>query len=198
MRLDAISPNAPEFFQYLKYLGIICFALYLLSVKKNQLYFTFILLFLFLLIDDVTQLHQIVGRYFVEWINLKMTFKRKVYPVFGQIIYLLITLIIFSIVFITQFKFTSANNKKLLLSIFKFLGVFLFFGVFLDLIHTITSDYVFISKILTIIEEGGEMLSLSLIVWLFYLLTFKPEKTGGQSLLGFFHFKKKSEHVNMH
>lgn len=57
-----------------------------------------------------------------------------------------------------------------------FILLLFFFGVFLDMAH-LTIDFGFrIKFILIVIEDGGEMLTASFILWYVYLLTVRGVK----------------------
>ncbi|MET7030084.1 hypothetical protein [Sediminicola luteus] len=64
----------------------------------------------------------------------------------------------------------SAHFRKTFIDIFMLISVFLFFGIGVDILHNQLEEVYLVSDILVLIEEGGEMIALSLLVWYFYFL----------------------------
>ncbi|WP_282123828.1 hypothetical protein [Algibacter mikhailovii] len=167
--LDARGFGIPESFQYLKYLGIIGLIIYLAYLKKSFFYIVLIMFFLSLLIVDIFQLHHLaslwLSRVFVSF-NLF-----EVEPLSaGHIIYSVIVLCFFLLLTLLYYVFVSKVSHIFFSHIFVLFWSFLFFGVVVDLLHGLFEKGQQIRMILTIVEEGGEMLSLSLLFWGFFRL----------------------------
>ncbi len=164
--LDAGSSGYPEGFQYLKYLGLVLIIAYLVAYEKRFSYLPLFVLFAFLLVDDVYQLHTRAGFALVDQLN-PLSYSGAKPEIIGQLAYVFIMAIFFIGLFIWSYNWTKKHNRKSLMKIFVFLGAFFFFGVGVDLLHTFLGEEHRYAAILTLIEEGGEMLTLSILVWHF-------------------------------
>ena len=51
-------------------------------------------------------------------------------------------------------------------------GLFLFFGIAIDMVHSFFTETYMVGAILSLVEDGGEMLVLSFLVWYFSFLVF--------------------------
>jgi hypothetical protein len=67
----------------------------------------------------------------------------------------------------------SLNNKLLYLILL--IGVLAFFGVFVDMLDIAIKINWIISAILTVVEDGGEMLVTSTICWYLFMLSVRDE-----------------------
>lgn len=172
--LDANGFGYPESFQYIKYLGILGFLSVLLYRQKRYAYLPLFVLFALLLADDVLQLHRKASWFFVHLLNLHTLLGVKALSI-GQLVFTATISLLTVAITLKHYLKASASVRKSLLDIFFLLAIFLFFGVGVDLLHTFFEEDTFIAFILTLIEEGGEMLTLSILVWYFCRLTVVPK-----------------------
>lgn len=175
--LDAEDWGYPELFQYVKYSTILGLVTYLIIGQKKYAYVPAIPLFVLLFIDDVFQLHYKAAWYFVY--HLKITTVAGIKAVaIGQLLYYIgigFGMFLFSLLF---YKNATYQVKKAFAQIGILLVVFLFFGIGIDFLSVLLENYIptIIKALLTVVEEGGEMISLSLLVWFFcYLLKENPK-----------------------
>ncbi len=70
----------------------------------------------------------------------------------------------------------SWEFRKISVDITLLVGILLFFGIVVDAIHSMLSEVVYISGILALIEDGGEMVAVSIILWCFYFLFMHPNR----------------------
>ncbi|MFI1772472.1 hypothetical protein [Thalassobellus citreus] len=166
--LDAKDFGYPEIFQYLKYISILGFVAYLVYFKKNYIYIPLFFLFTFFLVDDMFQLHQLTRQYFISMSSFGNILEAS--KVRGYLIYSIIVLVFFLLLYKWNYRWASEVSKKSLINIYKFLSFFLFFGLGIDVLHVFFHRSEGVDTLLTIVEEGGEMLSLSILVWYFYSL----------------------------
>ena len=90
--------------------------------------------------------------------------------VFGQLIYIWV-MGIFVVAFSSWFFFrVSERVRKTFVDIFMLVALFLFFGIGVDILHGQLEEDYLLSSIFPLIEEGGEMIALSLLVWYFCFL----------------------------
>lgn len=170
--LDANGFGFPEAFQYLKYLGVMGLIAYLIVYIKRYAYLPLFVLFTFLLINDVLQLHRLASWFFVDYLNLKAKLGFKAMSI-GQLIYAVTMGLFFLSLSLWHYSTAALATRKSFLDIFKLLCVFLFFGVGVDVVQAFFEAHNRASLILTIVEEGGEMITLSMLVWCFCRLAAK-------------------------
>ncbi|MFS4482683.1 hypothetical protein ACKGJY_06675 [Hyunsoonleella sp. 2307UL5-6] len=140
--------------------------IYLYQLKKWNLYKLLFVLFSCFLIDDVFQLHQFASGFISNILKLNFKFNDMALGV-GQLIYALIIVLLLLGASLWYYKLSSVLTQKAFLNIFLLLSFFLFFGVGVDVLHAFFKAQGQVSTVLTIIEEGGEMLTLSILVWYF-------------------------------
>ena len=165
-----------EFFQYFKYLVICGITSYLIIIKKNHYYASWLLVFLILFLDDALQLHENLAVFFISAFNLKPTLGLRQQDI-GELAYsafigsiLLITLAVAYIKGRKKFKKTSIDIVLLF-------GLFLFFGIVIDMVHSFVDYSRSLRYIVGIIEDGGEMIVLSLLTWYFAHINFRKKKS---------------------
>ena len=176
--LDAKGFGYPEGFQYLKYLGVMGVIAYLIGRKKRYAYLPLFVLFVFLLADDVLQLHRKASWFFIHVFDLHTLLGIKASSM-GLLAYTGTMVLFFFGLSVWHYITASKSTRKSFLDISVLLGVFLFFGVGLDLLHTFFEEHHRISLLLSLTEEGGEMLSLSILVWYFCRLAVTPQGLQG-------------------
>ena len=155
-----------EFFQYTKELWI-AILFVLLGVKQRRgLYFVFSALFLFFLFDDSFEFHETFGAFLAEALRLQPALGLR--PVdFGELIFSGIFGLLFLVAIAIFYYLADLNARRLALYLFSMLAVLAFFGVLADLLGMLARvEWLF--RVLVIIEEGGEMLVMSLITWFVY------------------------------
>lgn len=164
-----------EFFQYLKYLFVLVFVVHLMYSKKKFFYLSWFLLFLFFLFDDALSLHEKVGEIFAKEVDFQpMLGLRKVD--FGELAFVLVIgLAILSVFIITYFKGGPVYRKRTI-DMLILLALMIFFGVGFDLLHVALGEDDRVSFILGLIEDGGEMVTMSIIVWYVFRLLPSQDK----------------------
>ncbi len=174
--------SLPESYQYLKFLWCLVLLVCIAQRRRSLLYLLWLPLFAFLLADDGLGIHEQIG-------NIVSNSSLKFQPPLGlrrQDIGELIGSVTFGIplLLLPLYGFFRADSKVKR----EFLGIALlilslaFFGIFVDMLHvamdggprSIISDKDF-DKLLAFIEDGGEMLSASLMLgYIFFLEMCRP------------------------
>jgi len=157
-----------EIFQYIKEFWIIALLLIVLTKTRTTGYGVWALLFLYLLLDDALQLHETFGVYLANRIDLNSIVGLRIQD-FGELAIsataaalLLMSLILPYLRGAPAFRQTTKHLLLLILSL-------AFFGVFVDMLHVMFRSWN-IAAFLEVVEEGGEMLVVSVIVWYVYVL----------------------------
>ncbi|WP_282054696.1 hypothetical protein [Maribacter luteus] len=175
--LDAKWLGFPELFQYVKYALLIYFAIRLVSQKREFAYVPFVVLFLFLFADDAFQIHNRVSAFFAQGLNFSGIMGLRPY-VIGQLMFVVVFGSVVAAFFSYFFLRAPSYIKRTFIDIFLGVALFLFFGIGVDIVHSQLDGIRLLSPLLTLIEEGGEMLTLSLLVWYFYFLVLKKGQMG--------------------
>lgn len=150
----------PELFQYIKEYWV-AIALFAVSWRTREwIYGAWSLLFTYLLCDDALAIHERVG----EAVERHWSYV----PAFGlrarDLGELMISVVVGSafLVLITYFYLRCSHSaKNVSKDLLLLLGLLIFFGVFIDLVHVAVVDLPV--RGLNIIEDGGEMIAMSMI-----------------------------------
>ena len=160
-----------EVFQYIKEFWIAMILLILALKKKHLIYLSWSLLFLYLLLDDSAQIHENVGSYLVTEFDIQPLFGLRAQD-FGELgVSLFFAGILFSFIAIS-FYFSNKFAKKISIHLFLMVMVLAFFGVVLDMVHMFFNQEMWSNAIFELLEDGGEMIIMSIIVW--YVFKIKP------------------------
>ena len=163
-----------EFFQYTKELWIALLFLFLAIKKKQGIFYVFSLLFLYLLIDDSFELHENLGLLFAEtfhfqdWLGLRAVD-------FGELLVSGLFGLLFLVALSLFFVLSDQITRRIALNMGIFFVLLAFFGVALDMVGVVI-DRRAVVRIMAILEEGGEMLVMSLITWFVYRLNYHDDQ----------------------
>lgn len=165
-----VDKGYPEMFQYIKWFWITILLVYT-SIKKHSSFFlAWAIVFAYFLLDDALIIHERVGFYFAENFEFVPPFGLRLNDVGELAASIIAAIILGSIIFVACFKgnkvFRKMSHDLILLILF-----LIFFGIIVDL-----SIYVFNLKekgmaIVGFIEDAGEMLITSLILWYVFFKT---------------------------
>lgn len=149
-----------EVFQYIKeyWIAIVLFAMCWRT--REGIYGTWALLFTYLLCDDALAIHERIGQVIEGHWNFVPALGLRARD-FGE---LTVSVVVGSafLVLITYFYLRCSNNaRKVSKDLVLLMGLLIFFGVFVDMVHTAVRDLPV--KGLSIIEDGGEMIAMSMI-----------------------------------
>ncbi len=157
-----------ERYQYIKE-GWIVLLLLVMAIKRSHvIYITWSILFMYLLLDDSLRIHERMGRYLVGYFNLQPAFNLRAQD-FGE---LGVSMLFGSLLFLFigwAYWFCDTAAKKISKHLFILVLALGFFGVFVDTFHRAVP---FGKSIRVLVEDGGEMLIMSIIVAYAYNLKF--------------------------
>ena len=165
-----------ESFQYIKEYWIIVLFAWLIFKKKNTFYTGWALLFIYLLFDDMLGFHGSLATYFLEKFGISsahVLFGEMRYQDFGE----LGVSVFFGVIFLSLIAVSYFRGGKEVRTTFHYLigGLLLivFFGVVNDFANRVfdedTNQIMF--EISRFIEDGGEMLGMSVMCWYVFTLT---------------------------
>jgi len=183
-----------EAFQYVKFVFLILGCLYLIF-KKHYGYIPWCLLFTAMLLDDSSEYHETVG----EWIAVQFNFE----PLFGlravdlgELCYAAGFGLTMLVIFFFFYRKGSQRFKNSFKDLALLMLIFVGFAVGVDMIHSLALENPPVAKILALLEDGGEMVAISLNVWYFAFMIGKgdQERTYLFSLLDKNGYGKRSIH----
>jgi len=161
-----------EVYQYIKEYWIVLL-LFMMGIKRTHIiYFAWSTLYMYLLLDDSLQIHEKLGRYLVNYFELQPRFNLRAQD-FGELsVSILFGLLLFSFIG-GAYLFSDRTAKQISKHLFILIMFLAFFGVILDTVHKAIpwGNLPWGS-----IEDGGEMLIMSIIVWYLFDLTFTPKE----------------------
>jgi hypothetical protein len=157
-----------EGFQYIQELWIVLALVTVAAQKRNWAYSGWVVLFVFLLLDDMLRIHESLGELstniLARLITIPDSFSNLRLQDLGELAVAgALGLIFLSTISIPYFR-GDLDTKKVFNALFLFLGIFVFFGVGLDFIDRLFNARI-IRESLKLLEDGGEMLVMSFIVW---------------------------------
>ncbi len=159
-----------EKFQYLKFLGIALLSLFLAIKRKAIQFFIFMIIPLYLYWDDSRSLHENYGtkiaNFLHEGSHIDTLISNFRYQDIGEIIYM--SLIAFALlnIFLICYKLSDEFQKSFLKKILKLFLVFGFFALVIDSVHQLSGGIIY--DLITIIEDGGEMIPISFMAGYFF------------------------------
>lgn len=178
-----VDHSYAEIFQYIKYASVIIFLIFILRKTGTRAYLAWILVFLYLLVDDSIRLHDRFGSYIAWNFDFNPPFGLRLLDI-GE----LLVSTCAALILIPSLIFAYMRGSSLFKKNSENLGVLfcmlVFFGIGMDMIHVaiisrIPEDLVRgFNSILGLLEDGGEMISASIILWYAYFLNMKNGDPG--------------------
>lgn len=153
----------PESFQYLKAAFVAgCFFWLGSKYKKPQLY-SWAVIFLYVLLDDSLEIHEHLGYHagtFLE--NAGISGGKTV----GELlVFAALGFIVFIPLFYYYFRSNHRDLKIMSQDLFMLFAAMLFFGIGVDVLHDMAETGTILNGVLGLVEDGGEMLVMSVIIW---------------------------------
>jgi hypothetical protein len=149
-----------EVFQYIKEFWLALVFFIMLFRTRQGVYAAWALLFTYLLFDDSASIHETVGELVAAKLNYVPMFGLRATDL-GQ---LTVSLMVGSAILALMIFFHSRSNdkaKNATLDLTLLLGVLVFFGVFVDMLDNLPALQAI--RGMTVVEDGGEMLAMSLL-----------------------------------
>ncbi|MFN8433117.1 MAG: hypothetical protein U0V18_03810 [Anaerolineales bacterium] len=165
-----------ESYQYLKEYWIILVFLWLIFRKNQNQYLGWFGLFLYMLLDDMLSFHEGLATFLLQTMKID-----PFHVILGELRYQdygeLGVSVFFGVLFVSLLGISYFRGSREVKSTFHYLlgGLMLvvFFGVFTDFVNRVFTedDSKMLYEISRLIEDGGEMLSMSIMSWYVYTLT---------------------------
>ncbi len=163
-----------EIFQYVKeYWSALLLGL--LAVQaRSLLYLSWSVLFFYLLLDDAVQIHENLGVLISSEFSFPAIFNLRAVDL-GELAVSALVSLFFLIAIASNYRLGDRLSKEVSKSLIILLFALAIFGVFMDMLHVILSTP-FLDPLLILVEDGGELIIMSLIVCFVFSLSLKSNK----------------------
>ena len=153
-----------ERYQYLKYLGLILTFAWLCASKKTLLFLPWALLFAYFLADDGWQMHERLGAWIGEGISFTPPFRLRKEDL-GELTVTATAGLVLLPAFLAAYYFGPRMVRNTFHDLLLLLGLLMVFAVGIDMVHAAFIGSPRIELVLGVIEDGGEMIAVSLLAW---------------------------------
>jgi hypothetical protein len=158
----------------MKEFWVVILLLYLLIKRPSYLLLAWFLIFAYILFDDALRMHEqfgaVITNYFGFTPALGLPGRQFGEFAFAAIVGTMILIVLGTSYYLNGRIFKSVSNSLLFL-----LAAFFFFSVLMDAVNDLVRHTVF-NSLITVVEDGGEMLVMSVITW--YVFYLDPESMG--------------------
>jgi len=159
-----------EMFQYIKEYWIVIILFVIAIRRKHIIYFAWSSLFMYFLLDDSLKIHESFGIYLAKYFEFQPLFRLRAQD-FGELsVSILFGIILFTFIGVSLL-FSDNIAKRISKHLFLLVIAVAFFGVIIDMLHSIIP---WGESLFGFIEDGGEMLVMSIIVWYVFNLRIDP------------------------
>ena len=170
----------PEIYQYIKIFAIAILLLSVFAKTKAISYFVWSMLFLYLLLDDALRIHESLGGYVATQMSFAPALGLRAKD-FGELVVSAIAALIFLAPLALLYTRGSDVLKEESIYLFSLLVALAFFGILVDMLHVAMQFGWKVSFLLGVVEDGGEMVVISITAWYVFILHGR-NKTIGSAL----------------
>lgn len=165
-----------ETFQYIKELWLVFSFAMLIRLRSDWLYSSLSLLFCYVFVDDLFLIHERVGEMIALKFNFQSMFNLRAID-FGELVVNAIAGSFFAILIGISYWRGSKGFRRVCDRVLVLLGGLVFCGVVLDALHIIVAEiYPRLYGVFDLLEDGGEMIFMSVLCWFGISLIKQPEK----------------------
>ena len=165
-----------EMYQYLKFFWIIALLIHVSLKSRSLNYVAWAFVFTYFLFDDALQIHERVGSRIAANLNFMPPLGLRLQD-FGELAVTATAGILLSLTLIWAYRGGSQMFRKVSQDITLLIFLLVFFGVVVDMAHVAIRLGGEVYFILGVIEDGGEMLSVSLVLWYTFRLETRSDNT---------------------
>lgn len=156
-----------EIFQYAKFAGIIVMLAALARQRRTAVTYHWIALFTYLLLDDALMIHETVGGMLATSLDLAAPLGVRAQDV-GELLVYAGAGLFFLLTLTLTYQRSAQPEREMSQYLVLLMAALLFVGVVLDVIqYAVSNDFLF--RLLTILEDGGEHVIVSVTVWFVFI-----------------------------
>ncbi len=160
-----------EFFQYTKFLWIILLLLGIVIRTKLPGYIAWTLLFIYFLADDALQVHEYYGRIIAGNLEFVPPMNLRLQDIGELIVTTIAGVILFPFMILAYWR-RSQSFRKVSRDMWVFIIILVAVGVGVDMVHeSVGAEGALDHLVFRVLEEGGEMIVTSFILWYIFLLS---------------------------
>jgi len=154
-----------EWFQYLKEAAVVLIVFAMARRNRSRLYLTWAFLFLFVLLDDTCALHERLGHVIASHGGIPPLPGMTGQDIGEVCVWLCVGTVFVVLIGIFHHR-ARPTAKRVSIRLFALTGLLVLFGAVVDMAHAAAEvERVPLHTVLGTIEDGGEMLTMSLITW---------------------------------
>lgn len=158
-----------ETFQYVQGFWVVLIFCWL-ALISSPAYLVWALLFTYIVIDDAFMLHERIGRALATYVDYQHIALLRTRDI-GELLVFAAVGGVFLLLFGITYQQSSTPIRRVYQQLFRYFGLLVFFGVVVDMLHIIAGKEGFIVPLIGLLEDGGEMVAMSLLCWYtFHLL----------------------------
>lgn len=161
--------TALEVYHLIKLFWIVVLFVYLLKVTQFPGYLPWVLVFSIMLIDDAFLVHQKVGLQVANWLDTNLPVGPNLPPRLFEFIVLAAIGFLLLLIVAWAYFYSTSTFRKITHDLLIFILALFFFGVIVDLAAALNLGHGVIMGFV-IIEDAGEMVVFSMILWYVFLL----------------------------
>ena len=158
-----------EIFQYLKEIGSAVLLIGIYLKKRDIAFWIWILMFSYLFLDYSLRLHEYFGDVLVEFFNIQPALGLRADD-FGEMLTVLLIGLVFLPVIIWAYLHASANFQLISKHLLAFICLLFVLGVVVDMFNSLFRSHGKIAFLLSVVEDGGEMIVMTAIISYFFWL----------------------------
>ncbi len=171
-----------ESFMYVQEYWTVLLFLVLAFQKRKIIFLGWSLLFLFIMFDDIFQLHEHAGYTISAWLELlPVSFLRA--NDLGELVFYILVGMVFLLLLVVPYLLTDRETRQLSNQFLVLMGLLIFCGVVLDMFQLMFVKQKVMFDIVGILEDGGELVVISVICWYTYVLSGWKEKKNPVNIL---------------
>lgn len=151
-----------ERFQHLKELGVCIMIAALWLKKRDYIYIVWATIFTYMFFDDAFRIHETVGRVLSESLHFIPVANLRAKDI-GEILVHAVAGSCFIVALAVGYRYSATEARRASAVLLILLAAFAAFGGLVDVVHAASNQYWWSYRI-GIIEEGGEMMVMSIIL----------------------------------
>jgi hypothetical protein len=173
-----VTHSYPEMYGYIKFFWTILLLIYISFKNKSLHHVVWALVFTYFLLDDSMAAHESVGGRIAAHLDFAPPLGLRLQDV-GELAFLALAGMVLALVVIWAYWRGSQKFRRVSQDITLLVLVFVFCAVVMDMVHSAVSAGKVVELILGIMEDGGEMIVGSLLLWYIFLLKARGDDMGG-------------------
>ncbi len=169
-----------EFFQYMKLLWACLLLTFLTFRTKRRGYLVWVLVFAYLLVDDLFSLHENLGRMLADGLAMQDAFRMRAVD-FGELLQMSAAGAVLAVAIGWAYLRGGSHFRRSSRHLLVLMVAVVLFGVVLDMVHVAIGATGRLDDALVILEDGGELVVTSFIAWYALFLVVVGDSSEGPS-----------------